>query len=247
VDSYAELEAIRRRGEVERWQADYLMKTKDGRKIWVSDVSRPWFDKKGAIIGSNGSLRDITERINAEQKIRNELTKNDYTDTLTGLANLRKFWLRIEEELRRSRRTRDPVCVMLVSIDKLEEIGNAYDKKMVETITVTAARLIRPILREIDIIAHIEEGCFGVVMPETNAEAATYAARRLIKTISEHSFFASAPDAKTMSVTLSIGLADATSGNNTDANTLYRRADAQLYAARQKGENQIVADAQDEK
>lgn len=240
VESYTELEESRKRGQVEKWQADYLMQTKDGRKIWVSDISRPWFDKKGAIIGSTGSLRDITERINAEQRIRNALTKTDYTDTLTGLGNLRKFWLHIEEELRRSRRTKAPVCVMLVSINALEEIRNMYDRKMAETIITTATRLIRPVLREIDIVAHIEEGRFGAVMPETDVEGAGYAARRLIKAISEHAFFASVPEAKAMPITLSIGLADSTSGEM-DANTLYKLADTQLYAARCKGENEICA------
>jgi PAS domain S-box-containing protein len=67
VRSYKPLEENRKRGEVVKWQADYLVKTKDGRKIWVSDISHPWFDKKGAIIGSIGSLRDITDRVEAER------------------------------------------------------------------------------------------------------------------------------------------------------------------------------------
>ncbi len=65
VESYKNLEENRKKGAVQKWQADYLMKTKDGREIWVSDISYPWFDKKGAIIGSNGSLRDITDRMAA--------------------------------------------------------------------------------------------------------------------------------------------------------------------------------------
>src|SRR5262249_42138215 len=66
VDSFDTLEAARRQGNVNKWQADYLMRAKDGRKIWVSDISYPWFDSAGAIIGSVGSLRDITERVEAE-------------------------------------------------------------------------------------------------------------------------------------------------------------------------------------
>ncbi|MEI7670009.1 MAG: PAS domain S-box protein [Pseudomonadota bacterium] len=77
VDSYIGLEENRKNREVGKWQADYLMKTKDGRKIWVSDISYPWFDKKGAIIGSNGSLRDISERVLLEEKIRAQIAKNE--------------------------------------------------------------------------------------------------------------------------------------------------------------------------
>jgi hypothetical protein len=28
-----------------KWNADYLIRTKSGDKIWVSDVSYPWFDE----------------------------------------------------------------------------------------------------------------------------------------------------------------------------------------------------------
>jgi diguanylate cyclase (GGDEF)-like protein/PAS domain S-box-containing protein len=242
VDSYTELEESRKRGEVNKWQADYLMQTKDGRKIWVSDVSYPWFDKKGAIIGSNGSLRDITERVVAEQKIRNELTKTDYADELTGLANSRKFWLRMEEEIRRTRRTKAKVTVMLITINKLEDIRITYDKKMVEDVFVTIAKAIRKNMREVDIVARIDSESFGVVMPETSVAGAQAAASRLVKLISTYKFFASNPDMEDKHVTVSIGMADSGDTTATNANALYKLADAQLYIACHKGENYISAD-----
>ena len=70
--STTKLPPSRRRGEVNKWQADYLMQTRDGRRIWVSDISYPWFGADGAIIGSIGSLRDITDRVEAEARARAE-------------------------------------------------------------------------------------------------------------------------------------------------------------------------------
>ncbi len=49
VENFAPLESSRKRGEVLKWQADYLMKTNDGRKVWIADVSYPWFDAEGTI------------------------------------------------------------------------------------------------------------------------------------------------------------------------------------------------------
>ena len=62
VTSFNELEKARKKGNASKWQADYLMRTKNGRKIWVTDISFPWFDDEGNVIGSVGSLRDITDR-----------------------------------------------------------------------------------------------------------------------------------------------------------------------------------------
>lgn len=246
VDSYTELEENRKRGEVQKWQADYLMRTKDGRKIWVSDISYPWFDKKGAIIGSSGSLRDITDRINAEQRIRNEMTRTDYSDEATGLANLRKFWLRMEEEIRRSRRTKETLSIVLISVNKLHEIRQTYDKKMADDIIVTIARLMRNSMREIDIVARLDEITFGIVMPETNAQGACAAAKRLLKVITTHKFFAGPSETGTALVTVSVGVADSESSELADANSLYKRADTQLLLARHKGENQICAGEMEE-
>ncbi len=241
VDSYDSLEESRKRGEVQKWQADYLMQTKDGRKIWVSDISHPWFGKNGAIIGSTGSLRDITERIAAEERIRNEFHRQDYTDELTGLANWRTLHIRLEEEIRRRKRTQQELSLMILSINELDEIRDAYDQKMADEIIVIIAKLARKHLREVDIIARTAPGNFAVMMPETPVECAHIAARRLLKAVTAPSLLAHAAESKSKSCTLSIGIAGSKPGDNTlDASALYQQADAQLYIARHKGKNQIA-------
>jgi len=56
---------------IAEWQADYQVKTKDGKLIWLSDRSFPWKDETGKVIGSKGILSDITERRQAEEEIIN--------------------------------------------------------------------------------------------------------------------------------------------------------------------------------
>ncbi|MFA5803474.1 MAG: PAS domain S-box protein [Melioribacteraceae bacterium] len=66
--------ADREHGKTPEWQADYQVKTKDGRLIWLSDHSYPWKDETGNLIGSVGILNDITERKQAEEILSNERT-----------------------------------------------------------------------------------------------------------------------------------------------------------------------------
>jgi PAS domain S-box-containing protein len=54
---------------IAEWQADYQVKTKNGKLIWLSDRSFPWKDETGKVIGSIGILSDITERRQAEEEI----------------------------------------------------------------------------------------------------------------------------------------------------------------------------------
>jgi PAS domain S-box-containing protein len=51
------------------FQADYLIRTKEGELRWLTDHSYPWFDEKGIILGAFGIMSDITERMRAEEEI----------------------------------------------------------------------------------------------------------------------------------------------------------------------------------
>lgn len=241
VQSYAGLEENRKRGEVRKWQADYLMKTRDGKHIWVSDISHPWFDDNGAIIGSTGTLRDISERIAAEQKIREELLRLVGSDTLTGLANRQTFWGRLEEETRRVRRTHGDLGLMLIDVDQFHKVTDAYGQEMGSAVLVGITKLILGSLREIDVAARLGGEEFGVILPETTAEGAAKVAARIRDAVARHTFFAGSHN-NPVGCTVSIGVAGTRFSQNTDAAYLYKLADMRLYIAKHGGESQVSAD-----
>ena len=241
VQSYIGLEETRKRGEVRKWQADYLMKTKDGRQIWVSDVSLPWFDERGAIIGSVGSLRDITERILAEQKIREELLHLIDSDTLTGLANRQTFWARLEEETRRIRRTHGDLGLLLIDVDHFHKVTDAYGQEMGDAVLAGISKLIIGALRDIDVAARLGGQEFGVILPETASEGAAKVAARIRDAVARHTFFAGSHN-KPVGCTVSMGVVGTHFGQNTDAAYLYKLADTRLFIAKHSGESQISAD-----
>ncbi len=61
-------EASRRlkKGELERWQCDMHVTTREGKSCWLADSSVQNLDESGTIIGSMGILQDVTERKHAE-------------------------------------------------------------------------------------------------------------------------------------------------------------------------------------
>lgn len=240
VDSFDKLETTRKKGQVSKWQADYLMKTKDGRRIWVSDISYPWFDESGAIVGSVGSLRDISDRISAENQVKEELKRIANTDPLTGLANRRVFFEKIEEELKRIKRARSEFAMLLLDIDHFKKVNDTHGHDVGDFVLIEVSKVISEVLREIDIPARLGGEEFGIFLPETDAKGAFMVAERVRAAIAKHTFMADAKQNRPIGCTVSIGLVTVRFDEDTDATRLYKLADTRLYIAKNSGRNQVI-------
>lgn len=241
VNSFDELEVKRQEGDVNKWHADYLMRTKDGRKVWVSDVSYPWFDDKGTIIGSIGSMRDITERVEAEDKIKQELAMVANTDALTGLGNRRQFFDQMAMEIKRMQRTNCDVSMLLLDVDHFKRVNDEYGHDVGDHVLCEISGIIKDCLRDTDLAARIGGEEFAIILPDTPADGAYWVAERIRLSILKHGFTAGT-DQKPLGCTVSIGVATASMGDEVDATSLYKLADTRLYIAKNTGRNQVSVD-----
>lgn len=241
VESFDKLEEDRKRGDVAKWQADYLMRTKDGRKIWVSDISYPWFDEKGAIIGSVGSLRDISDRVEAETQAKEEISRLHDTDRLTGLSSRGVFFTRLEDELKRIKRSREELSILLIDMDYFKNVNNNYGQEAGDKVLQEVSRLIAACLRETDLGARIGGEEFGAILPDTPAAGAAWVAERIRSSVAKETFLLG-DDNHLFGCTVSIGVAAARFDQEIDANTLFKTADQRLYIAKHTGRNQVSLD-----
>ncbi|MCC7260416.1 MAG: GGDEF domain-containing protein [Alphaproteobacteria bacterium] len=243
VESFEGLENARKGGDVGKWQADYLMRTKDGKKIWVSDISYPWFGKDGNIVGSVGSLRDITDRILAEEKAKAEMERMATTDMLTGLANRRAFFEGLEEELKRVKRHRRPLSLLLIDIDHFKKLNDEHGHDAGDKVIQGISDIIRSCLRETDVAARLGGEEYGVFLPDTPAEGACWVAERIRASVSKKNF--SEQEGKLIGCTVSIGVSASGSHGSEEipsSTTLYKTADTRLYIAKHTGRNQVSMD-----
>ncbi len=240
VDSYLALEEERKTGQVLKWQADYLMKTKDGRKIWVADVSYPWFDDTGAIIGSIGTLRDISDRIFAEDAAKLNMVKARLEDELTGLALRPVFFDRLDEELRRLKRNRSDVSMLLIALDSPDVGGAPAPAEQMPDVLKEITRLIRASLRETDLAARIAEEEFAVILPDTPVEGAFWVGDRIRESVNRYPFRTA--EGKLLGITVSVGVAGAQFDDNHECEALFKIAQSRLFIARSTGKNQVSLD-----
>jgi diguanylate cyclase (GGDEF)-like protein/PAS domain S-box-containing protein len=240
VLEFAPFEEARRKGEVMRWHADYKMRRKDGGFIWVSDVSHPWVDDEGTIIGSVGCLRDITERVEAETQFQEEMMRMANMDWLTGAYHRRFFFDRLDEEIRRVRRSRADLAVAIIDIDHFKNINDRHGHQAGDAVLQQVAARIKSCLRDTDILARVGGEEFAILLPETPLEGGYWVAERIRQAIAGEPM--QLPDNAPLRVTVSIGVAEVDYEEPQDSTALYRTADTRLYIAKNTGRNQVSVD-----
>jgi diguanylate cyclase (GGDEF)-like protein len=143
------------------------------------------------------------------------------SDSLTGLANYRRFIEALQSELERSGRTNRWFSVLLMDLDRLKEINDRYGHQTGTRAICRVAEVLRQHCRAIDTAARYGGDEFSLLLPETGETAARRVAARIKRHLEN-----STEEPK---LTVSIGVATyPPSGSSVQH--LLESADQELYA-----------------
>jgi len=177
------------------------------------------------------SLRHFIEQIGIKE---GELRRLAATDVLTGLANRRDFMARGTDEILRARRYHSHVCVLMMDIDHFKKVNDTWGHAVGDDVIRQVARITRDVCRVVDVVGRIGGEEFAVLLPQTDTEGALIVAERLRESVAGSAV--PLASGETLSVSISIGVAAMTQGDD-DLSHLLARADAALYEAKQLGRN----------
>jgi diguanylate cyclase (GGDEF)-like protein/PAS domain S-box-containing protein len=226
-----EILRVRLAGETGEYNADYLIKTKDGQRRWLADHSLPWLDADGVIIGSVGVLTDITERKRLEDSLRVMAT----IDHLTGLLNRGCFLEMAERELHRSQRYGSPLSLIMLDVDHFKQVNDAHGHAMGDRVLESLAQACADVLRDSDLLGRIGGEEFAACLVECKLERAKAVGERLRLAVESLKVEDNQAQA---SVTISLGAAQAQ--EDEDLAALMRRADQAMYEAKRAGRNRLA-------
>ena len=157
------------------------------------------------------------------------------TDQLTGLFNRAQIYVALDQEVRRSRRSLRPFCLLMVDMDGLKLINDSLGHERGDAAIRGIAGVIRRSIRTVDSAYRYAGDEFVVLLPETDFAGAFVVAEKIRQGAEELGAVLAREDAPT---TVSIGLVSHPEDGSTDEE-LMLAVDRAMYAAKAGGKNQI--------
>ena len=118
---------------------------------------------------------------NAEAQAR--LIAQAANDPLTGLANHRTFFERLDAEVRRARRRGDPLSLVIFDLDHFKRVNDTHGHLVGDGVLAEMAARLASLARVEDTLARIGGEEFAWLLPDTDARAAWLAGERARRAI----------------------------------------------------------------
>lgn len=161
-------------------------------------------------------------------------------DGLTGLHNRRYMESHLKTLLEESLQNGRSLSLLIADIDHFKKVNDTHGHDGGDAVLKEFSARFKRNTRGIDLACRLGGEEFVIIMPDTELGRAYQVAERLRMQIAAEPFHVNAQTA--IPVTASIGISTLEHVDDTPE-TLYKRADNALYAAKRSGRNRVVADA----
>ena len=169
------------------------------------------------------------------------------TDSLTGIANRRRFDAAFEQEWRRCGRAGTPLSLLMIDVDHFKSYNDHWGhQRGDDCLRLVARLLVGAAGRPGDLVARYGGEEFVCLLPEVGLVGARAVADWLAAAIEQAAI--AHPRSSFGQLTVSIGVATATELSTdpsadlaAERNKLFALSDKLLYAAKNRGRNQVAA------
>lgn len=190
--------------------------------------------------------RMVEERTRELAEKAHQLALLAETDELTGLANRRKFFETLRSELQRLWRApqESRLALLLLDLDNFKEINDSLGHSAGDLVLKAVAGTLAAAVRTTDTVARIGGDEFAVILPMTDRQGAAVVAHKILQAVAATTV---AFEARPLRVTATAGLAVVAPTAvfaEEEITRLVQRADVALYAAKRRGGNIFLEDAE---
>lgn len=196
---------------------------------------------------------NITKVVESNRKLEHELVVSHYemerqaeeldrtrkearTDTLCNVGNRKAFDEAFHFMFSRYQRHGVHFGLMLIDIDHFKRINDSFGHQSGDAVLVSIGNALKECVRGKDVVCRLGGDEFAILLHQLHDGNARSVGARIREAIEKHDFSVGDKGHSTV-VTMSMGLVAARSNDNRDS--LYERADAALYKAKEMGRNRL--------
>ena len=133
----------------------------------------------GRPIGRVFSFRDITEKLEARERIQ----VLSYTDALTGLPNRRLLADRVEVALAVAKRENTPFALLFLNLDRFKHINETLGHTFGDRVLLEVAERLKAATRQVDAVARLGGDEFVLLAHQADENGAEAAAWRVVEAL----------------------------------------------------------------
>jgi len=218
-----------------------INRKKNGELYYEEKTITPQKDKAGNITHFISTGKDITERMESQERLHYLA----HHDSLTGLPNRALFQDRLSQVIKRTRWHKRNIAVLFLDLDRFKVINDSLGHDIGDMVLQTMSQRLSDCIREGDSVARLGGDEFAIILNDiASQDDVAPVADKIIKamkepfTVNQHELF----------VTTSIGISLFPKDGD-DTQGLIKKADVAMYHAKNKGKNnyQFYSKADDAK
>ncbi|MDD2422447.1 MAG: diguanylate cyclase, partial [Heliobacteriaceae bacterium] len=157
----------------------FAPKIRQGQGGYVWGIAAPLYDHNGQLVGAIETLRAITE----QKLLEEQLKYLSLHDANLDIYNRAYF----EQEMRRVEKGRlNSVGIIICDIDGLKVVNDTLGHNAGDAVLLAAARVIKKVFRENDVVARVGGDEFVAILPECDQDTVEQVCNRLKAAIREH-------------------------------------------------------------
>jgi diguanylate cyclase (GGDEF)-like protein/PAS domain S-box-containing protein len=203
----------------------YQITRRDGQRLFV-EVRYTDLRRDEAVQGQVLTIRDVT----AEHQLKDQLSRQAFHDSLTGLPNRALFTDRAGHAIAVARRNGTTAAVLFVDLDDFKVINDTMGHAVGDELLAGVAGRLSAVARESDTAARLGGDEFALLIENLADPAAAGAfAGRAVAAFREPFALSAGP----VPAGATVGVA--TTADSFDVDQLLRHADLALYAAKAEG------------
>ena len=187
----------------------------------------------GALMVFPAVRREVAQRSYFESLSIN-LNELAETDSLSGLANRRAFDRALDKVFSESTKSPENYGLIVLNVDHFNKVNDTYGHDAGDAVIATVSKVIAANIRPVDFAARVGGEEFAVICPNINQDRLSHVADRIRNAIE-----AMKVDTGNVSLKVTISAGATMIAGQDDRHTFYKRADRQLYKAKDGGRNRV--------